>query len=422
MYKDRTIAAILLARMRSTRLKDKMLLPFGDKTVIETVIDRIKTSHLIDSFILATSTNPADDPFEAIAEKNDLPCFRGSEDDVIDRMLKASSTIHPSPDLLIRGCADNPFVMPGILDEAIALLADHDADMITPFEFNTFPFGYSLVVMTLKCLETIDKLAIEKTYREHVENYCFEHPEEFEILFHKSSEDLHCPTLKLTLDYRRDYENLKAINSWLVDVPLPQQPRELIRRLTSSPLLPQDRDESDLSTQFIPPREKTGSGMRRGFSTPLSVIFPQVIHVDLFDDRHQEEAASTMRSSRTLLRKLKQELATHTFDRVILGIHHDPREYSGFEAFYKEIRSLIDEENTTIWPEGDSFRAMPLVQSVFRQIFIYADGTISYSASHDKKNAVMAHFTYSSIAEAWQSPKLHRARVDILNNASRPNS
>lgn len=420
MYKNRRISAVLLVRMRSTRLKAKMLLPFGDNTVIETAIDRIKKSNLIDSFILATSTNPVDDLFEAIAETNDMPCFRGSEDDVIDRMLKAANTIQPLPDILIRGCTDNPLLMPSILDEAIVLMADRGADMITPFEFNTFPFGYSLVAMTLKCLQKIDQLASETTYREHVENFCFEHPEDFRILYHKSPEDLNLPTLNLTLDYWRDYEELKEIHAWLEDVPLSQQPRELIRRIINRQSLSKDRAPSGVSTQFIPPREKTGSGIRKGFPTPSSATFPQVIHVEFFDNRHPEATASAMRITSTLLKKLQQELTMQTFDRVILGVHHDPRTHSEFETFHKELRSLIDEENTTIWPEGERFRSMPLVQSVFRQIFIYADGSISYSACHDERSAVMADCDDSSIAEAWQSQKFHRARVDILNNTSCP--
>lgn len=229
MYKDKNIAAVILARMGSSRLPDKMLLPFGSSTVVETVIKRIKNSQLIDSYILATTTNSDDSVFEKIASQCSIPLFRGSEEDVVSRMLKAVEGLHPLPDIIVRVGADNPLVMPSIVDEAIVQLADVRADVITPFEFNTYPFGYSMVVMTRECLELIDRDATEKTYREHVENYCFEFPDRFRVLYQMAPEHLHYNELNLTLDYKVDYRRLQKCSNLLVDVPIEKQPFELVR-------------------------------------------------------------------------------------------------------------------------------------------------------------------------------------------------
>ena len=231
MYKKKIIAATITARRSSSRLRDKVLLPFGNSTVVETVIDRIKHSNLCDFFILATSTDPNDDVFKRIASRGTISLFRGNENDVVSRMVAAVEVEEVRPDIIVRICADNPLLMPSVIDEAIERLIDRNADIITPFEFNTYPFGYSMVVMTRECLERIDREAKEDTYREHVENYCFEHQEKFRILYQKAPELLHFRDLNLTLDYEVDYIRLKRFYELLKNIPYNDQPRELISRI-----------------------------------------------------------------------------------------------------------------------------------------------------------------------------------------------
>jgi len=211
-----------------------MLLPFGNSTVVETVIDRIKHSDLIDFFLLATTTDPSDDVFKEIAAKNNIMLFRGSEDDVVSRMWLATNELHPIPDIIVRVCSDNPLLMPSIVDKAIVELVNANADVITPAEFNTYPFGYSMVAMTIKCLERIEIEAKEETYREHVENFCFEHPENFKILYQKAPEKQYFKELNLTLDYEVDYLRLKNFRELLDNTPLNNQPDKLISVIKNS--------------------------------------------------------------------------------------------------------------------------------------------------------------------------------------------
>ncbi len=231
MYKNNQLTAVILARMASNRLRNKMLLPFGESTVIETVIKRIKKSQLIDSFILAISTNPIDDVFEEIAQRTKISFFRGSEEDVVSRMMMAINELQPAAGVIIKVCSDNPFLMPYVIDEAIVRLVDSQADLITPFEFNTYPFGYSMVAMTKDCLKRINEEAREKNYREHVENFCFEFPEKFKILYQKAPEYLYSPELNLTLDYEVDYHRLKQLYSLINNIPLMLQAKELINEV-----------------------------------------------------------------------------------------------------------------------------------------------------------------------------------------------
>ncbi len=228
MYRDKQITAVILGRRSSSRLKDKIFLPFGNSTVIEAVIERIKESEIIDSFVLATSTNANDNVLKGIAGKLNIGFFAGSECDIVSRMNDSLRTVDPCPDIVVRVCSDNPLLMASIVDNAIVTLVDANADVITPYEFNTYPFGYSMVVMTKECLGRIDREAKENTYREHVENYCFEHPEKFRILYQKAPELLHFRDLNLTLDYDIDYIRLRQFDKMLAGIPIHKQPERLL--------------------------------------------------------------------------------------------------------------------------------------------------------------------------------------------------
>ncbi len=228
MYCSRRIAACILARQGSHRLPGKMLLPFGTGTVLSSVIERLKACRSIDEIILATSRNRADDAIEKAGREQGIPVVRGDENDVVARMMQAVSELREVPDVVIRACADNPLVMPSVINEGVCELIDEDADIITPFEYATYPFGYGFVAMKRQTLERIEEQAREPLHREHVENYCLDHPEDFRVRYQLSPQRLELPELSVTLDYEIDYERLLAFESLLRDVPYAEQPRKLI--------------------------------------------------------------------------------------------------------------------------------------------------------------------------------------------------
>jgi len=235
MYQGKRIAAIVLARSQSNRLKDKMTLPFAEKeTVVEAVIERIRQCRLIDDIIMATSENQADDIFVAIAERAGIKLFRGSENDVVSRMGKSIDMLDVRPDVIARVCSDNPLLMPMLVDEGFEQLIDSAVDVVTPFEFNSYPFGFSLVTMTANCLARIDTGAVDPIYREHVENYCFDNPEAFSIGYQKAPLELTWPELCLTLDYAQDYERLKMYAAAISGTAIEDQPKVIIDKLQNA--------------------------------------------------------------------------------------------------------------------------------------------------------------------------------------------
>jgi len=207
-----------------------MLLPFGGGTVVESAIERIRASHLIDAFVLATSVAPADDVFEDIAGRCELSLVRGSEEDVVARMVQAVDSLASPPDVVVRVCSDNPLLMPDIVDQGVAELIETRADVITPFEDNTYPFGYSLVAMSAHCLKRIDGEAKEATHREHVEKFCFDNSGRFHIIHQMASAELAYPELGLTLDYEVDYRRLAYYGNEMRSISIHRQSRRLVDR------------------------------------------------------------------------------------------------------------------------------------------------------------------------------------------------
>ncbi len=235
MYRGKRIAAVVLARAGSNRLAGKMTLPFaGHATVVEAAIARVRQSRVIDDIVFAVPDSRDDDVFIAVAERAGIELVRGSEDDVVSRMRKAVSSLDAQPAAVVRVCSDNPVLMPTLIDQAVAQLIEGSFDVLTPFEFNSYPFGLSQVVMTADCLARIDKEATDPVYREHVENFCFDNPKAFAVGYQEAPPDLAWPELCLTLDYASDYERLKMYAEALAGVELEDQPRAAIKTVRAA--------------------------------------------------------------------------------------------------------------------------------------------------------------------------------------------
>ncbi len=274
MYKGKRILAVVLARRGSRRLKDKMLLPLGGVTVLEYVLNRTHHSKTIDRVVLAGSDSSADDIIAETGREFGIRIFRGPENDVVARMIGAVESSDEPPDFIVRLNADNPFWMPRVVDEGISRLVDHTADIVTPFEFNTYPFGFGMVCMTRQCLEKIDTNATAPAYREHVETYCFEHPDKFRIVYQEAPPELIAPELSVTLDYPEDYRRLQAFASALNDVPIERQPEALLGTAAE-----RDHMKAPIAPGWIIPKEKGKGRPRPGFESEHEYRFPREIVV-----------------------------------------------------------------------------------------------------------------------------------------------
>lgn len=208
------IAFIIQARLASTRLPNKILLPFWkDENILSILLKKLSFFKGV-KVIVATSDNPINDPLIDFLEKEGVDYYRGNEDDVLDRFISAARQY--GVDRIIRICSDNPF-----LDmQAIKILLDYssksEADYIS-FLVNKLPsikthFGFWTEYITLNSLMKVQKLTSDALYHEHVTNYIYAHPEQFKIEWIDGPVCLmNRDDIRLTTDTLIDFQNAQQI-------------------------------------------------------------------------------------------------------------------------------------------------------------------------------------------------------------------
>ena len=196
------IAAIVQARMGSTRLPGKVLMPAAGKPLLAHLLERLGRSETIDRIVVATSTDARDDAIHAFCTAAGVEVFRGSESDVLDRYHQCARSI--GADVVVRVTADCPLIDPSLVDHLVRRYQSlaPDVDLVTNRRPLTFPDGTDLDVFSAATLERVSRVAHTPTQREHVIPYFWEaglrvhnveHPENL-FLRHR-----------WTLDYPEDY-------------------------------------------------------------------------------------------------------------------------------------------------------------------------------------------------------------------------
>jgi len=201
------ISAIIQARVSSTRLPNKIFSDIEGKPLIYHIFNRISYSKKIDNILLATTNNPADDKLTEWAKSNNIPYFRGSEEDVLSRYYNASKSI--SADIIARITADDPFKDPIILDKVIDLLVEKKLDFAYNNKPPTFPEGLDIEVFTFKALEKANIESKDDFEREHVTQYFYRHSEIFNQENYLNKTDL--SKLRWTIDTEKDLEMTRMI-------------------------------------------------------------------------------------------------------------------------------------------------------------------------------------------------------------------
>ena len=210
------LAFIVQARVGSTRLPNKILLPFFQgKSILELLIAKLKKVEGA-KVILATSTNKENDTLEQIARENGVLCFRGAENDVIQRFIDAAEEYAVND--IIRVCSDNPFLELASIHKLVHWAKNSNNDYIS-FNIGGVPsikthYGFWTEFVRLDALKKVVSLTGEQLYHEHVTNYIYTHPDAFSIKWIDGPRvlDTH-PEIRLTIDTKEDFDNVKQIYS-----------------------------------------------------------------------------------------------------------------------------------------------------------------------------------------------------------------
>ena len=166
--------------MSSARLPGKVLREIAGKPLLAHVLDRVRAVANADLVVLATSTEPSDDPVAELARALGVPVHRGPLDDVARRFLGAVD--EHGLDACARVCADSPLIDPAVVEAAIADFRRGDVDLVTnTYPQRTAPHGQSVEVISADALRTAIERQRRKADREHVTPYLYSHPNVFRI-------------------------------------------------------------------------------------------------------------------------------------------------------------------------------------------------------------------------------------------------
>lgn len=192
--------AVIQARMKSSRLPDKVMLDISGKPMLQRVIERTAKAKLVDQVVVATTTGVDEDPIAQMCTDLNIPCYRGSLHDVLDRYYQCALLF--SPKVIVRITSDCPVMDPDLIDETIAVLTgssqgnglwkpqgdlvlyseptsppipwDYASTRLPPPWKRSYPIGLDVEVFTFKALERAWREAKEQYEREHVLPYLYE--------------------------------------------------------------------------------------------------------------------------------------------------------------------------------------------------------------------------------------------------------
>lgn len=199
------VVAIVQARLGSTRLPEKVMRELCGRPMLWHVVNRARMAVLVDTVLVATTTEKADDAIEKWCKENAILCFRGSMNDVLERYYMAAKEYGAKT--IVRITSDCPLLDPAIVDEIIMRFAEGGLDYVSVGP--THPDGLDAEVFSYEALKKAFNEASLASEREHVTPYIWKNPGTFNISSVSCSPDL--SHMRWTVDDERDFKFVKAV-------------------------------------------------------------------------------------------------------------------------------------------------------------------------------------------------------------------
>jgi spore coat polysaccharide biosynthesis protein SpsF len=207
--KHTKVMAAVQARMGSSRLPKKAILLIAGRSTLEWIILRLKSCRQLDGIVLSTTAEAEDDVLERLTRKLGIPCFRGSETDLVQRLLGTATTF--GADALVRITGDCPLVDPRLVDRMVdefRRLGDC-VDLLTNVYPPTYPDGLDIEILPTSVLERLEREVESPFYRECLTRHIMDNPNKFRIVNIPCKENL--AGLRWTLDYPEDLEFISSV-------------------------------------------------------------------------------------------------------------------------------------------------------------------------------------------------------------------
>jgi spore coat polysaccharide biosynthesis protein SpsF len=216
-----TTAAVIAARMGSSRLPRKCLMPVLGRPMLERMLERVRASRRLGDVVIATTELAEDDALQALAARLGVRCFRGSVHDVLGRISAAAAST--GADEVVELLGDNPLVHADLIDDVVEFFRggrfDYAASVTTEHShadpaLHRFAIGIRVEVFTPAAIAECARTAREPRHREHTTSFMYEHPDRFRVGYVEARgrwAALHRPPLSFAVNYAQNLELVHRI-------------------------------------------------------------------------------------------------------------------------------------------------------------------------------------------------------------------
>ena len=195
------IVAIITARLKSVRLNGKALMDICGKPMLWHVVNRVRAS-MVDEVVVATTKK--DKEIKAFCKENDITCYAGSEEDILERLYHASR--RAEADIVVRVWGDCPLVDPEIIDETIKCYLNEDFWYVTN---QGYPTGLSIAVVSFGAIKRAHRTMKDPEERHWIHRYFVENLEERRVGVRGYAPDL--SHLQWSVDYQKDMDFVRGV-------------------------------------------------------------------------------------------------------------------------------------------------------------------------------------------------------------------
>ena len=204
------IVGVIAARMGSKRRPGKVMSTILGTPMLQLLIERVKRAKYLDHIVVATTKNKKDDVVAQLARNLGVGEYRGSETDVLGRVLKAAEKYDGK--IIVRLTGDNPLTDPLYIDKGVKIFLTGKYDYVgnTGIEL-TMPRGFDVEVVATEKLREAAKLVKDRDSREHVTLYFRRHPEKFRLKAFGPVKKDRVSNLHLAVDTEKDLRLIRQI-------------------------------------------------------------------------------------------------------------------------------------------------------------------------------------------------------------------
>ncbi len=202
------IIATIEARMAATRLPGKVMFPLAGAPMLQRLVERVRRAKFIDEVVVASTISPPDEVIADLCGRMDCRVYRGSVDDITQRLLNAAK----DADVVVQLTGDCPLIDPEHIDETVRRLTDAKADYASnSLHGCTFPLGFDVRAFTMDALRRSADLSDDPVDRVHGSYFIYRNPQLFRLIGWEAPSELRWPELRLTVDEPADYELVRRV-------------------------------------------------------------------------------------------------------------------------------------------------------------------------------------------------------------------